>query len=108
MADQTLPGFEPPRPRASELESAVRSQLELLEQAGHVTPQLAGKRALAIELAQVIAHKRASGRASTIGNDARVLMELLDSFVPEAGEVDEQLAAAMAEWSAYVRDEATR
>lgn len=96
---EALPGLEVPTPPASELVANVSATLGILEDRGLVTAVHAGKRALALELAQVIAHKRATGRASTIGNDARVLMEILDSFVPEASDTDAELAAAMAEWS---------
>lgn len=65
----------------------------------------AARIALARELAAVIAHKRASGKASTVGNDARVLLELLDGMVPTeaATSADAHLANAMREWSEQVK-----
>ena len=97
---EPLPGLGEPGPRPpADLERAIRRTLAELHRRGHVDEVDAGRLALAIELAQVITLKRASGRASTIGNDARVLMEILDSLVKEAGDVDTALAEAMAQWA---------
>lgn len=99
---EPLPGLEEPaRPPAS-LELGVRRTLTHLHALGYVTEADAGKTALALELAQVIAVKRASGRASTIGNDARVLMEILDSFQPEDTDADAQLQEAMEKWAEVI------
>lgn len=87
--------------KVSDLESAIRRTLKALHADGHIGEVDAGKLQLAIELAQIIELKKATRRTSTVGNDARVLMEILDSFVEEAGtDVDDDLKAAMAEWSA--------
>ena len=94
-----IPGLAKPDAGSSSLEGAVRHTLEELFKAGHVKGVDAGKIALAVELAQVITSKRRTGRASTIGNDARVLMEILDSFVQEAEDADEDLAEAMRQWA---------
>lgn len=107
MTEQTdqgalpLPGLDEPKGgrRTSDLEVAIRRTLRELHAQGHVNEVDAGKAQLAIELAQVISIKRATGRASTIGNDARVLMEILDAFVDEATDVDDTLRDAMREWS---------
>ncbi len=86
--------------KVSPLEAAIRRTLKALHTDGHIGEVDAGKLQLAIELAQIIELKKATRRTSTVGNDARVLMEILDSFVEEAGDVDDDLKAAMAEWSA--------
>lgn len=100
MNDETLPGLEiaAAPSGASVLEQTVRAQLQHLQEQGYVTPANAGKAVLCVELAQIIADKRRTQKTSTVSNDARVLMELLDGFVPEGGEVDEGLAAAMKAW----------
>lgn len=100
MEDETLPGLEIAQAPsgASVLEQTVRAQLQHLREQGYVTPANAGKAILCVELAQIIANKRQTGKTSTVSNDARVLMELLDGFVPEGGGVDEGLAAAMRAW----------
>lgn len=94
-----LPGLDAPSRGVGDLEKAIRRTLRQLHADGMVREVHAGKAQLAIELAQVIAAKRASGRASTIGNDARVLMEILDTFVPDDSEVDEAFQKAMEEWN---------
>lgn len=89
--------------KLSDLERAIRRTLAALAADGHVGEVDAGKLQLAIELAQIIELKKATRRTSTVGNDARVLMEILDSFVEEASDVDDELRAAMEEWSEEVR-----
>jgi hypothetical protein len=104
-AQQTLPlpGLDQPSGRGvPELEVAVRRTLAALDHDGLVREVDAGKLQLALELAQVIDVKKRTGRASTIGNDARVLMEILNDFKEEASEVDTNLAAAMDEWREVV------
>jgi hypothetical protein len=102
-----IPGFDESRAtvaaRNSPLVKAVRSTIDELAKEGHISPVDVGKVALAMELADVIALKRSTGRMSTLGNDARVLMEILDSFVAEVDQDgDELLRGAMEEWSARV------
>jgi hypothetical protein len=58
-------------------------------------------------LADIITIKKQTRRMSTIGNDARVLVDLLDKLLPEATEQDEQLREAIAAWSAHVEAQAT-
>lgn len=101
-----LPGIDPdPTNRAvTELERAVRRTLRAMDEAGLVQEVDAGKLQLAIEMAEVIAMKKNTRRASTIGNDARVLMEILNDFKESASEVDENLAATMAEWAEVIAD----
>lgn len=89
----------------SDLEKAIRRSLAELHRQGHVGEVDAGKLQLAIELAQIIELKKATRRTSTVGNDARVLMEILDAFVAEASDVDEDLRAAMEQWGTYVAGE---
>lgn len=104
-ADAPMPGLELPNltPGAvSPLAKAVDATLvSLVEQASLDPERDAARIALARELAAVIAHKRTSGRASTVGNDARVLLELLDGMVPTeaATSADAKLAQAMADWT---------
>lgn len=107
-ADMPMPGLELPQlsPAESPLARAVDSTLVSLVQAASLDPvRDAARIALARELAAVIVHKRTSGRASTVGNDARVLLELLDGMVPTeaATSADAALAAAMADWAKHVQ-----
>lgn len=106
-ADMPMPGLELPQLglEASALAKAVDATLVQLIQDSSLDPQRdAARIALARELAAVIAHKRTSGRASTVGNDARVLLELLDGMVPTeaATSADAALANAMREWSSQL------
>lgn len=107
VADEpaALPGLDGPGVgrQVSALETAVRSTLRALAAEDALTPADAGRVALAIELAQIITDKRASKRTSTVGNDARVLMDILDELAPAAAsETDKQLRAAMDSWSAKI------
>ena len=107
-AQAALPGLELPEltTSPSALAKAVDSTLLALVQDASLDPQRdAARIALARELAAVIAHKRTSGRASTVGNDARVLLDLLDGMVPTeaATSADAALRQAMAEWAAQVQ-----
>ena len=106
-AQAALPGLELPQlaPANSPLAKAVDSTLISLVEASSLDPvRDAARIALARELAAVIVHKRTSGRASTVGNDARVLLELLDGMVPTeaATSADAALAKAMRDWSAHL------
>lgn len=95
-----IPGLDVDREEGmSTVEAAVRDSIRALHAAGRIRPEDAGKVAVAVELAQVMVRKRASGRASTVANDARLLTEILDSFVAEDQEADARLIAAMEEWS---------
>lgn len=110
---EPLFGLEPDEPdrKRPPLESAVRQTLRSLDSEGALTAADAGRVALAIELAQIIADKRATRRTSTVGHDARVLMDILDELAPAAAsESDKQLRRAMDEWSAMLaaQDEAAR
>lgn len=96
---EMLPGLEPAPATASALERAVRQTIAALEERGYLSDTSAARCALAVELAQIISDKRRSGRTSTVGHDARVLVELLDDLMPEDTGVDEALAAAMKSWS---------
>lgn len=106
MTDEMLPipGVEQkPTGRAvSSLEKAVRMTLEALMEDNLIEKRHAARVALAIELAQIVVMKRASGRVSTVANDARVLMELLDKLLPDDSGIDDALRAVMAEWSEVV------
>jgi hypothetical protein len=87
---------------ASELAEAVDTTLRQLLDDGHLDPKRdAARIALAKSLASVIAHKERTGRASTVGQDAKVLLDLLDGMVPTeaATSADAALQRAMAAWS---------
>jgi predicted nucleic acid-binding Zn ribbon protein len=105
-----LPGLEDgvdSRRAVTDLESAVRRTIAAHQELDHLTEVDAGKCAIAIELCQVAARKRAGGRMSTISNDLRLLQEILDSLTPDADtDVDAKLRAAMAEWSEEVSNAA--
>lgn len=101
-----LPGLDDPatagRPVGA-LEQAVRRTLAALDEQDAISEVDAGRVALALELSQIIADKRATRRTSTVGNDARVLMDILDELAPAAaGEGDLMLRRAMDEWSATI------
>lgn len=102
-----LPGLEQlsssQADQASAVAAAVRRSIVALERMGLVGEVDAARLALALELADIIAIKKRTGRMSTVGNDARVLVDLLDKLLPQATEVDEDLRRAVAAW-----DEATR
>jgi hypothetical protein len=101
---EPLPGLGDVDPRRStDLDAGIRRTLRALDDAGHVTEADAGRLALALVMADVIELKRRSGRMSTIGHDARVLMDLLDGIVSDAEGADDELRDAMAEWSAALR-----
>lgn len=85
---------------SGELAAAVRRSVVALDRAGLVQEHDAARLQLALELADIIEIKKRSGRMSTVGNDARVLVELLDKLLPEQTEVDEELRNAVAAWSA--------
>jgi hypothetical protein len=101
----TLPGLDEDAPNAGDRDRLlveVRSTLRQYRDAGLVTNRDAAKVALCEELATIIGIKRRGGRLSTVSNDARLLGELLDSFVGEGQAVDEKLAEAMAAWQVQV------
>lgn len=97
-----LPGLEPLSDQqadtAGKLAVAVRRSVQALDRAGLVAEHDAARLQLALELADIIAIKKRTGRMSTVGNDARVLVDLLDKLLPKATEADEQLREAMAAW----------
>lgn len=101
-----LPGLEPPAPTASTLEVAVRRTLAALDADDVLHEVDAARIALAVELAQIISDKRRTGRTSTVGNDARVMVEILDGLAPapEAGGGDAGLRAAMEAWEKAVNE----
>lgn len=109
--DEPLPGLEPEaadwsgrRGRPAQLVTAVRRTLAELNRDGALTEADAGRTALAIELAEVISDKRETRKTSTVGHDARVLMDILDGLAPAAAaDGDAALRRAMDSWSATVR-----
>lgn len=85
------------------LEVAVRRTIAALHDQGYVEEIHSAHTASAIELAQIIAQKHRTGRGlSTVGNDMRAMVDLLDRLVPtrDDDDVDAGLKAAMAQWSA--------
>lgn len=109
MSDEQtwLPGLEPQTSSqvesASAVAAAVRRSIAALEKAGLVGEVDAARLALALELADIIAIKKRTGRMSTVGNDARVLVDLLDKLLPAATEVDEELRRAVSAWTEATR-----
>lgn len=104
---EPLPGLETPATKPASLELAVRRTIRELDSRGYVGEESAARTALAIELAQIITAKRATGRTSTVGNDARVLVELLDRLTPVDTGVDARLQAAVDAWTEHLEREAT-
>lgn len=101
-----LPGLTPEPPgsptASSALVKAVEQTIRALFADDRIGEVDAGRVALAMELAHVIALKRTSKRASTVGFDAKVLMEILDGFREDAKGEGDVLRDAMVEWSARV------
>lgn len=98
-----LPGLDDDRAHEPDhLAKMVRATLREYRDAGLITSRDAAKVALCEELAAIITVKRRGGRLSTVSNDARLLGELLDSFIGEGQQIDERLAEAMAAWQAEV------
>jgi hypothetical protein len=86
--------------KAGELAAAVRRSVRALDAMGLVQEHDAARLQLALELADIITIKKRTGRMSTVGNDARVLVDLLDKLLPEQTEVDDELREAVAAWTA--------
>lgn len=102
---EPLPGLEPPARPPAALELAVRRTIAELHSRGYVDESSAARTALALELSQIITDKRTSGRTSTVGNDARVLVELLDKLLPAETGVDARLKQAMDQWADVVKED---
>ncbi len=85
---------------ATPLALAIRRTVTALDAAGHVAEKDAARLQLALTMADIIDAKQRSGRLSTVGMDARVLMDLLDGIVGDAEGIDDQLQDAIAAWSA--------
>lgn len=106
-----LPGFEAMGSRGparagepGPLEASVMRTLRALHAEGSISERDCGRVTLAMELAAIIGNKRTTGKTSTVGQDARVLMDILDSLAPAAGaEGDAALRAAMDQWTAEVK-----
>lgn len=109
-SDVPLPGLEQLDPEwaaslpsgMSALESSVRRTLAALSEDEKLAEHDAGRTALAVELARIIAVKTHTGKLSTVSNDARLLLELLDSLAGDEGDsgLDARLAEKMGEWEA--------
>lgn len=98
-----LPGLEVlPKQPAAALEVAVRRTIVALKAQDLLTEADAATLQMMIELAEIIAMKKATKRASTISNDLRLLWEIKDSFTVADDDADkklEQAMAAMEEWA---------
>ena len=100
--DLPLPGLEEPQRKPAPLEDAVRRTLRALEQEGLIEERHSARLQLAIELSQIITHKRQTGKTSTVANDAKVLVDLLDKILPDDQGIDSALREAMAKWAEEV------
>lgn len=101
-SEQMTLAVESPSFRAAgRLSAAVKATLAALPEADD--PQTLASRELALTLAEIIDHKRVTGRTSTVSNDARILQEILATLTglddPNKAGNAEQLRAAMREWS---------
>lgn len=97
-----LPGLEDvPSDRAvGYVEAGVRRTLAALVAADKLAEVDAGHLAVAVALSRIITQKEARGRLSTVSNDARLLVELLDAFTAEdESAIDGDLRAVMDEWN---------
>lgn len=101
---EPLPGLGEPTTAVmpSALRDAIGRTLRALDAAGHVDEKDAARLQLALTMADIIESKQRSGRLSTVGNDARVLMDLLDGIVGEADGIDDQLQDALDRWKREV------
>lgn len=98
-----LPGLESvDTDHSTPLERAVIETCQVLAGIGLIHPRDAARLALARTMARVIETKHRTGRMSTIGNDARVLMDLLAGLVPAEVGGDAEVQAAMDKWSAAI------
>jgi hypothetical protein len=102
---EPLPGLDDLDPertsQTSALHRAIRRTVKELSEAGHVKPSDAARLQLALTMADIIEAKQRSGRLSTVGNDARVLMELLTGLLEDAAAVDDDLREAMEQWAQH-------
>lgn len=100
-----LPGMGEPERKAGDLAAAVRRSIQALYSDGLVQERDAARLQLALELSDIIEIKKRTGRMSTVGNDARVLVDLLDSLLPEKSETDQRLKDAMEEWARMIAEQ---
>lgn len=89
----------------SPLRESIGRTLRALNAAGHVREADAARLQLALTMADIIEAKQRSGRLSTVGHDARVLMDLLDGIVGDADGIDDQLQDAIDAWTAQLAGE---
>lgn len=102
-----LPGLESVSGQPhSPLAEAIRRTISALDGQARLGEKDAARLQLALTMADVIDAKRASGRMSTIGMDAKVLVDLLEGIVGDAESVDDDLKRALAEWQDDSRDSA--
>jgi hypothetical protein len=98
-----LPGLEDmPSDRAvGYVESGVRRTLAALVAADRLAEVDAGHLAVAIALSRIITQKEARGRLSTVSNDARLLVELLDAFTADdESAIPDDVQQIIATWKA--------
>jgi hypothetical protein len=102
-----LPGLEAmPSDRAvGYVEAGVRRALVALKAADRLAEVDAGHLAVAIALSRIITQKEARGRLSTVSNDARLLVELLDAFTADdESAIPDDVAAIIATWNRRADD----
>lgn len=102
-----LPGLEIPDAiqRVGALAAAVRRSIAALAAQDLIAERDAARLALALEMADIIEIKKRSGRMSTVGNDAKVLVDLLDKLLPQHIEVDVELRQTIDAWSAAIAEQ---
>jgi hypothetical protein len=97
-----LPGLEdvPSDRPVGYVESGVRRALAALAATDRLAEVDAGHLAVAIALSRIITQKEARGRLSTVSNDARLLVELLDAFTAsDDSEIPDDVAAIISTWN---------
>lgn len=101
-----LPGMEEysaeqhPHGEPQYLELAVRRTIARLDDLGYLDEMHSAHTAAAIELAQIITSKHHTGKMSTVGNDMRAMIDLLDRLVPVRDDsIDARLKAAVEQWT---------
>lgn len=100
-----LPGMEDkPKMAAGQLQAAIRRTIAALNGQQRLGEKDAARLQLALTMGDVIEAKRASGRMSTIGMDAKVLVDLLEGIVGDADSIDDKLEKALREWDSETRD----
>lgn len=106
-ADQPLPGLEPAPAHVSDVEAGLRRTFAALAAEERLSEIDAGRLAIALAGARVMAGKERSGKTSTWNADARLVAEILDRLTGgEAAEgFEERIQQAMEAWAQMGADE---